>query len=50
MKTWQKVKMATVKSGKVITYLAYLCPKCDNEVIVKTNYCPNCGKRLRRGK
>lgn len=50
MRKWQKVKMATVKKNKVITYIAYLCPKCDHEALIQTNYCPDCGKKLRRYK
>lgn len=46
---WQKVKMTTVKDGKLKVYATNLCPKCKNEQLVQSNYCSNCGKRLRRG-
>ena len=45
---WKKVKMATVKHGKVMTYLTNLCPKCDAESLVQTNYCSRCGKKIKK--
>lgn len=46
---WQKVKMTTIKDGKLKVYPTNLCPKCQNEQLVQSNYCSRCGKRLRRG-
>lgn len=46
MAKWQKVKMATIKKGQIKVYTTHVCPKCDKESLVQTNYCPNCGKRL----
>ena len=46
MKKWIKVKMVSVKRGKLITYGAYLCPSCNHEALIATKYCPECGEAL----
>jgi predicted amidophosphoribosyltransferase len=46
---WQSVKMTTIKNDKVKVYSTNLCPKCQNEQIIQTNYCSRCGKRLKKG-
>lgn len=46
---WLQTKMTTTKNGKVKVYLTNLCPKCQKESIIQTNYCACCGKRLKRG-
>ena len=43
---WNKVTMATVKNGKVITYKTNLCPVCDGESLIQTNFCPHCGVQM----
>lgn len=45
---WKQVKMTIVRDGKVEVYLTNLCPKCDNESLIQTNYCSRCGRKLRR--
>ena len=47
---WKRVKMTTTKNGKIKTYMTNLCPKCDNEQLVQTNYCSRCGKRIMKVK
>lgn len=47
-KFWQTVNMTTVKKNKTITYKTHLCPKCEKESLVATNYCAHCGKKLRK--
>ena len=45
---WNQVKMTIVRDGKVEIYLTNICPKCDNESLIQTNYCSRCGKKLKR--
>lgn len=45
---WQPTKMSIVRKDKIKIYKTFLCPKCQNESIIATNYCSRCGKRLRK--
>ena len=47
---WKKVKMITSKNGKMMAYNTHLCPRCNHESIIASNYCPECGRHLRRTK
>ena len=43
MKEQEAVKPILIREGLNKHYNDYVCPRCDNEVVYKQNYCFECG-------
>lgn len=46
LKEQKEVKPILIREGRNKNYNDYVCPRCDNEVVYKQNYCSECGAQF----
>ena len=47
-KSWIKEIIVGYRNYKLRNYAVYTCPHCKRQSAVQHNYCPNCGKKLKK--
>ena len=49
-KTWIKEIVVGYRNHKMRDFIVYKCPHCNRQSIVQYNYCPDCGRKLKKAK